>query len=60
MHQRFMQVLQSEEGTDAQNDVLVRRFWARAKALPAPPRLDAGPARVVDLASWIRTRRAER
>ncbi|HEY3818913.1 MAG TPA: hypothetical protein VGL81_17205 [Polyangiaceae bacterium] len=60
MRQRFMQVLQTDdthEGTDATSDVL-RRFWARAK--PLPTRLDEGPARVVDLAQWIQSRRAER
>jgi hypothetical protein len=62
MRQRFMQVLQTDdahEGTDAQSDVALRRFWTRAKPLPA--RLDAHPpARVVDLAQWMQSRRVER
>jgi hypothetical protein len=58
MRQRFMQVLQADDQDDAQSDVL-RRFWTRAKPLPArlDPRL---PARVVDLAHWTQSRRVER
>jgi hypothetical protein len=57
MRQRFMQVLQTDDQSDAESDVL-RRFWTRAKPLPA--RLDARPARVVDLAQWMQSRRVER
>jgi hypothetical protein len=58
MRQRFMQVLQTDDQDDAQSEVL-RRFWTRAKPLPA--RLDAHPpARVVDLAQWMQSRRVER
>ena len=57
MRQRFMQVLQTDDQSDAESDVL-RRFWARAKPLPA--RLDARPARVVDLAQWMQSRPVER
>jgi hypothetical protein len=57
MLQRFVQVLQTDEKDDAMSDV-VRRFWTRAKPLPArfehcPVR---PPARVVDLATWARNR----
>jgi hypothetical protein len=62
MRQRFMQVLQTDdahEGMDAQSDVALRRFWTRAKPLPA--RVDPRPpARVVDLAEWSQSRRVER
>jgi len=62
MRQRFMQVLQTDdahEGTDAQSDVALRRFWTRAKSLPA--RVDPRPpARIVDLAQWTQSRRVER
>ena len=58
MRQRFMQVLQTDDQDDAQSDVL-RRFWTRAKPLPA--RVDPRPpARVVDLAQWTQSRRIER
>jgi len=57
MLQRFVQVLQADENDDAMSDV-VRRFWTRARPLPA--RFEARPARppatVVDLATWARTR----
>jgi hypothetical protein len=58
MRQRFMQVLQADDQDDAQSDVL-RRFWTRAKPLPA--RIDPRPpARVVDLAQFAQRRRVER
>jgi hypothetical protein len=62
MRQRFMQVLQADdahEGTDAQSDGALLRFWSRAKPLPAriDPRL---AARVVDLAQWTESRRVGR
>jgi len=58
MRQRFMQVLQTDDQDDAQSDAL-RRFWTRAKPLPA--RVDPRPpARVVDLAQWTHSRRIER
>jgi hypothetical protein len=62
MRQRFMQVLQTDdvvEGTDAPSDVALRRFWTRAKPLPA--RIDTSTtARVVDLAQWMQRRGTER
>jgi hypothetical protein len=55
MRQRFMQVLQADDQDDAQSEVL-RRFWTRARPLPA--RFEHRPdARVVDLAQWARDRR---
>ncbi len=58
MIQRFMQVLQTDDQDDAQTDVL-RRFWSRAKPLPA--RVDPRPAAsVVDLAQWTQSRRVVR
>jgi hypothetical protein len=60
MRRRFMQVLQTNDADDAMSEVVVRRFWGRAKPLTAQLRPDAGPARVVDLAQWMQSRRAER
>jgi hypothetical protein len=58
MRQRFMQVLKADDSDDAQSEVL-RRFWTRARPLPA--RFESRPAaRVVDLAQWMQDRRAER
>lgn len=60
MLQRFVQVLREDDGDDAQSEVL-RRFWTRAKPLPA--RFEGAPgtgARVVDLARWAEGRRVER
>ena len=58
MRQRFMQVLQTDDQDDAESEVL-RRFWTRAKPLPAP--IDRRlPARVVDLAHWTHSRGVER
>ena len=58
MRQRLMQVLGTEDGDDVMTDV-VRRFWTRAKPLPVPmERREVGPAaQVVDLATWMRSRR---
>ena len=53
MLQRFVQVLQSDDRDD-ENDVL-RRFWTRARPLPARFEPSRGAhARVVDLAEWAR------
>jgi hypothetical protein len=60
MRQRFTQVLQTTDPDDAMSDVVVRQFWTRAKPLPSKLRPDAGPARVVDLAQWMQSRRVER
>ncbi len=54
MRQRFVQVLQGDDRDDATSDVL-RRFWTRAKPLPARFELRRD-ARVVDLAAWAATR----
>jgi hypothetical protein len=55
MRQRLVQVLQNDDRDDATSEVL-RRFWTRAKPLPA--RFEQRPeARVVDLATWAQTRR---
>jgi hypothetical protein len=35
MRQRFVQVLRSDEGREDPLDLVQRRFWARAKPLPA-------------------------
>jgi hypothetical protein len=60
MRQRLMQVLSSDEQDDLTTDVL-RRFWSRAKPLPARPHVTQSPkcpdARVVDLAAWARAHR---
>ena len=54
MRQRLVHVLQTDERDDASSDVL-RRFWARAKPLPA--RFESRPdARVIDLAAWAQSR----
>ncbi len=53
MRQRLVQVLQTEERDDASSDAL-RRFWTRAKPLPA--RFEQRPgAKVIDLAAWARS-----
>jgi hypothetical protein len=55
MRQRFVQVLKSEDQDSLESEVL-KRFWARAKPLPA--RVENRPeARVVDLARWAASRR---
>jgi hypothetical protein len=55
MRQRFVQVLRSENQDSWESEVL-RRFWTRAKPLPA--RAENRPeARVVDLAQWAASRR---
>jgi hypothetical protein len=55
MRQRFVQVLRSEDQDSVENEVL-KRFWARAKPLPA--RVENRPeARVIDLARWSASRR---
>jgi hypothetical protein len=57
MRQRFVQVLRSEEQDSLESEVL-KRFWARAKPLPA--RVENRPeARVVDLAQWSASRRSD-
>jgi hypothetical protein len=57
MRQRFVQVLKSEEQDSLEAEVL-KRFWARAKPLPA--RVENRPeARVVDLAQWAASRRSD-
>lgn len=61
MRQRLLQVLGTEDGDDEMTDV-VRRFWTRVRpptasaprALPAESR---PAAQVVDLATWMRSRR---
>jgi hypothetical protein len=54
MRQRLVQVLQTPERDDVSSDVL-RRFWTRAKPLPA--RFERRPdARVIDLAAWAHSR----
>jgi hypothetical protein len=58
MRQRFVQVLQSDDRDDAASEVL-RRFWTRAKPLPARFEMRRD-ARVVDLAAWAAKRRDER
>jgi hypothetical protein len=60
MRQRFTQVLQTTDADDAMSEVVVRQFWTRAKPLTSQLRPDAGPARVVDLAQWMQSRRVER
>jgi hypothetical protein len=58
MRQRLMQVLGSSDGDEAM-DFVERRFWTRAKPLPArvvPP----AQAQVVDLAAWVRDRSGSR
>lgn len=57
MRQRFVQVLQSDDRDDAASEVL-RRFWTRAKPLPArfEMRPDGRATNVVDLAAWARSR----
>jgi len=55
MRQQLMQVLGSEDHDGEMTDV-VRRFWTRAKPLPA--RVERRPeAQVVDLARWMHSRR---
>jgi hypothetical protein len=50
MRQRLLQVLSSDESDETlRSDAVVRRFWARAKPLPAVPR--SQPAPVLDLAA---------
>jgi hypothetical protein len=57
MRHRFVQVLRSEDQDSVENEVL-KRFWARAKPLPA--RVENRPeARVVDLAQWAASRRSD-
>jgi hypothetical protein len=54
MRQRLVQVLQTPDTDDLSSDVL-RRFWTRAKPLPA--RIERRPdARVIDLATWAQGR----
>ncbi|HEY8039825.1 MAG TPA: hypothetical protein VIF15_08540 [Polyangiaceae bacterium] len=52
MRQRLMHVLESDDQDELTSEVL-RRFWTRAKPLPARTAPDS--ARVVDLAQWART-----
>jgi hypothetical protein len=60
MLQRFVQVLQDDDQDDAQSEVL-RRFWTRAKPLPARFEPARGTStRVVDLAQWAESRRVQR
>jgi hypothetical protein len=55
MRQLLLQVLGSEDNDGEMTDV-VRRFWTRAKPLPA--RTERRPdAQVVDLARWARAHR---
>jgi len=57
MRQRLVQVLRSEDQDSLESEVL-KRFWARAKPLPA--RVENRPeARVVDLARWSASRRSD-
>ncbi len=56
MRQRLVQVLESDERDDIDGDVVLRRFWSRAKPLPARIGTPA-QATVVDLARWTRERR---
>jgi hypothetical protein len=57
MRQRFVQVLQTDDQDDAASDVL-RRFWTRAKPLPA--RFEQRrAAQVIDLAAWARSRNSD-
>jgi len=58
MRQRFVQVLRSEEQDSLESEVL-KRFWARAKPLPARGQENRPEARVVDLAQWTASRRSE-
>jgi hypothetical protein len=55
MRQRFVQVLQGDEGDDASSDV-IRCFWTHTKPLPVrfERRVDA---RVVDLTAWAQRHR---
>jgi hypothetical protein len=57
MRQRFVQELRSEDQDSWESEIL-KRFWTRAKPLPA--RVENRPeARVVDLAQWAASRRSD-
>ena len=56
MRQRFVQVLRSENQDSWESEVL-KRFWTRAKPLPARVQENRPEARVVDLAQWAASRR---
>jgi hypothetical protein len=58
MRQRLVQVLESDDRDETESDPVVRRFWTRAKPLPARPGSERPTgAQVVDLARWTRTHR---
>jgi|HubBroStandDraft_6_1064221.scaffolds.fasta_scaffold77585_2 hypothetical protein len=54
MRQRFMQMLENDDGDDA-TDAIVQRFWSRASPL-ATRNAEDTDAQVVDLAQWARSR----
>jgi hypothetical protein len=55
MRQRFVQVLEREEGEHPMNSV-VRRFWSREPVLANEVGGAKRVAQVVDLAGWSRAR----
>jgi hypothetical protein len=67
MRQRLLQVLGTEDSDDGDNEMtdVVRRFWTRAKPLTAAatrplPTESRQAAKVVDLATWMRSRHPAR
>jgi hypothetical protein len=58
MRQRLVQVLESDDRDETESDPVVRRFWTRAKPLPARSGFERPTgAQVVDLAQWARKQR---